>query len=430
MTGSIQKKGKTYYAVIPINGRRKWFKGGTKKDAERVLGEKLAEVSQGNYREIPKMSFKAFAKLWLKTHAEVNVKPSTLAGYEHVIERNLMPRFEHLQMADITTGGLQVYVADRRKAVSGKSALNEVVILKQMFKHAHKWGYTRSNPGEYLERPKVIKSEIEILDPKEVKLMLENASELYRTAFLTAVLTGVRAGELWALQWGDLDWNGKRLFIRRSVWKGSFQMPKSQKSVRKIDLPDSLIPEVRKWKLRCPLSERDLMFPSAEGSVTDHDNARNRHFDSALRRAKLRHVSFHSLRHTNASLRIRAGQNIKYISTQLGHASVKITLDTYGHLFDDQDFNRLQVGLLETTFNAPVRNPLEEQAAEAGGENNFEGAAEEISATNRPIGENAPAGTLRREDADRVFVASVRNPLEKSLQNAKKGSAALADPSL
>jgi hypothetical protein len=86
------------------------------------------------------------------------------------------------------------------------------------------------------------------------------------------------------------------------------------------------------------------------------------------------------------------------------------------------------VGLLETTFNAPVRNPLEDQAAEAGGENNFAGTAEEISAANRPIGENTPTGTLRREDADRVFVASVRNPLEKSPQNAKKGLAALANP--
>ena len=74
---------------------------------------------------------------------------------------------------------------------------------------------------------------------------------------------------------------------------------------------------------------------------------------------KLRHVSFHSLRHTNASIRIHAGQNIKYMSSQLGHASVKITLDTYGHLFNDQDFNRRQVDMLETTFNASVRNPLE-----------------------------------------------------------------------
>lgn len=274
--------------------------------------------------------------------------------------------------------------------------LNEVVILKQMFKHAHKWGYTRNNPGEHLERPKVIKPEIEILEPGEVKLMLENASELYRTAFLTAVLTGVRAGELWALQWGDLDWNGKRLYIRRSVWKGTFQTPKSQKAIRKIDLPDSLIPELRKWKLRCPISEEDLMFPSAEGNVTDHDNARNRHFAAALRKAKLRHVSFHSLRHTNASMRILAGQNIKYISTQLGHASVKITLDTYGHLFEDDDFNRQQVGLLETTYTVSVRKPLEKVPPEN-------------------VSENA-------------FQNSVRNPLENPPKNAKKGLAFAANP--
>jgi integrase len=128
--------------------------------------------------------------------------------------------------------------------------------LARMELFLHKWGYTRSNLGEYLERPKGIKPEIEILEPKEEKLMLDNASELYRTVFLTTVLTGVRAGELWALQWGDLDWNGKRLFIRRSVWKGSFQTPKSQKSVRKIDLPDGLIPKLRKWKLRCPSASR------------------------------------------------------------------------------------------------------------------------------------------------------------------------------
>ena len=396
MTGSIQKKGKTYYAVLPINGKRKWFKGGTRRDAERVLAEKLAEVSQGTYREIQKITFKEFTKMWLKTHAENNVKPSTLASYKHVINKNLVPRFEFLQMSDITTGGLQVYVSERRKAVSSKSVLNEVVLLKQLFKHAHKWGYARSNPGEYLERPKVIKSEIEILDPGEVKLLLNSTGELYRTAFLTAILTGVRAGELWALQWGDVDWHSKRLYIRRSVWKGDFQSPKSQQSVRKIDLPDSLIPELKKWKVRCPISEKDLMFPTAEGKITDHDNARNRYFNSSLRKAGLRHVSFHSLRHTNASMRILAGQNIKYISTQLGHSSVKITLDTYGHLFNDQDFNRHQVGLLETVFSASVRNPLEKVSP--------------------------------KTEFETDLVAPVRNPLEKPLQNAEKGLAASANP--
>ena len=116
--------------------------------------------------------------------------------------------------------------------------------------------------------------------------------------------------------------------------------------------------ELKKWKLACPISEDDLMFPSVEGQITCHDNVIKRHFNPTLRKAELRHVSFHSLRHTNASLRIRAEQNIKYMSMQMGHSSVKITLDTYGHLFNDKEYNRQQVDLLQTTFQS-VRNPLE-----------------------------------------------------------------------
>jgi integrase len=115
-----------------------------------------------------------------------------------------------------------------------------------------------------------------------------------------------------------------------------------------------VIPELGKWKLACPISENDLMFPSKEGQITCHDNAIKRHFNPALRRANFKHVSFHSLRRTNASIRIQAGRNIKYLSTQLGHASVKITLDTHGNLFNDQDFNRRQVDMLETTFMIPL----------------------------------------------------------------------------
>lgn len=163
---------------------------------------------------------------------------------------------------------------------------------------------------------------------------------------------------MWALQWGDVDWNSKRIFVRRSVWKNEFQTPKSHYSIRQVDIPDNLLSELRKWKLACPISESDLMFPSQEGMITYHDNAVKRHFDPTLRKAGLRHVSFHSLRHTNASMRILAGQNIKYMSTQMGHSSVKVTLDVYGHLFNDEDFNRQQVNLLQSTFQF-VRKPLE-----------------------------------------------------------------------
>ena len=361
MKGSIQKKGNTYYAVIALNGKRKWFKGGTKKDAQKTLNDKLYEIGQGTYRELTKATFKDFSGVWLSSYASPGVKPSTLAGYKRIIEKLLQPAFGHYQMTDIMTGHLQAFIADRLKSVSAKTATNEIVVIKEMFKHALRWGYLKLNPAEYLERPRITKPEIEVLSPAEISALLEKASGHYRTAFLTDFLTGMRAGELWGLQWGDIDWNSKRIHVRRSLWKGSFQTPKSKTSNRQIDIPDMLIQELKKWKLACPVNEHDLVFPSAEGRPSQHDNVVKRHYNPALRNAGLRQVSFHSLRHSNASMRIQAGQNIKYIQSQMGHASINITLDIYGHLFNDANFNRQQVELLEVSFNS-VRNPLEKPA--------------------------------------------------------------------
>lgn len=201
-----------------------------------------------------------------------------------------------------------------------------------MFKHAYRWGYVKKNAAEHLERPKLDPREIEILTPEEVDKLLNNTTSHYRFAFLTAVLTGLRAGELWGLRWSDIDWNSFQIHVRQSLWKGQFQTPKSKYSFRKVDLAEPLVRELKKWRLASPKHEHDLLFLSTEGQPSCHENVIKRHFTSALRRAGLRHVSFHSLRHTNASMRITAGQNIKYIQTQLGHSSIKLTLDIYGHL--------------------------------------------------------------------------------------------------
>ena len=361
MRGSIQKKGNTYYAVIATNGKRKWFKGGLKKEAQVILTDKLKEIDSGTYKEIPKTTFNEFSNLWLNSYAEPSVKPSTLSGYTDTITRLLKPVFGQTYLTEITTGSLQKYVADRLKNVSGKTVCNEVMVIKLMFKHAYRWGYLKHNPAEYVERPRTTKPEIDILSPEAIEKLLSSSNGHYGIALITAIYTGMRAGELWGLQWGDIDWFSKQIHVRRSLWKRQFQTPKSKCSLRRIDMTDKLVRELKQWKLACPNNEHDVVFPSPEGKLSQHDNVVKRYFNQALRKAGLRQVSFHSLRHSNASMRIQAGQNIKYIQSQMGHASINITLDIYGHLFDDKNFNRLQAELLESSFknDLPVRNPLE-----------------------------------------------------------------------
>jgi len=97
----------------------------------------------------------------------------------------------------------------------------------------------------------------------------------------------------------------------------------------------TLVRELKKHKLSSPISELDLVFCNSKGTAYDPDTLIRRHYLPALRRAKIRQVTFHPLRHSNVSMRIEQGQNIVYISRQIGHASVKTTLDIYGHLIKD-----------------------------------------------------------------------------------------------
>ncbi len=357
MKGSVQKKGKIFYAVVALGRKRKWFRAGPEiADARRVLAEKLAQIAKGTFKETPRATFRQFSEIWLAKYAEVTVKPSTLASYQDIIRRLLIPAWGRLPLSNLTALHFQEFVSERFKTVSPKTVINEIALIKGIFKRAHIWGYVKSNPAEHLERPKAVRPEIEILSPDELEKLLAHSTRHYRTAFLTAVLTGLRAGELWALQWQDVDWTSLKIFVRRSLWKRNFQTPKSKYSVRKVDISEHLAHELKKWRLVSPKNEHDLVFPDPRGKPVSHGGVAKRHFEPALERAGLRHVSFHSLRHTNASMRIRCGQNVKFIQTQLGHSSIKVTLDVYGHLFDDPEFNRKQVRLLESSLSS-VKSP-------------------------------------------------------------------------
>lgn len=134
--------------------------------------------------------------------------------------------------------------------------------------------------------------------PFEIQAVLGTAEPRWRVIILTAVLTGLREGELLGLAWGDIDWSARQIYVRQQYTAGRFSELKTEASRRCVDLPAGLVAELRRWRLACPPGSHDLVFPNGAGNPENHANLLNRGFYPALRRAGLRKSRFHDLRHT------------------------------------------------------------------------------------------------------------------------------------
>ena len=198
--------------------------------------------------------------------------------------------------------------------------------------------------GEFFRQAPTRHKEIEPLTKPEAIRFLEAVhqhSPQHFALFLCAIHTGLRSGESAGLQWGDVDENGKFLVVRRGIVRGKINLTKSGK-VRKVDVSDSLLAALldlrrkRKELLlangKNELPATDWIFENEEGGFQDMKNLKKRHFQKCLEKAGLRRIRFHDLRHLIASLLIQNGESLTYVKEQLGHSSIKITVDVSGHL--------------------------------------------------------------------------------------------------
>jgi integrase len=228
-------------------------------------------------------------------------------------------------------------------------------MLTMIFNYAAKHRWVDFNPAEHvdkLRKPVSAETPIDgnVLTPEEINRLLDAAdgpkrrsdgtlvSNNHKLLLQVAVFTGMRAGEILGLQWGDVDWNARQIHVRRAWKEGRFYQPKTPASIRRIDLPGVMIDRLRAWKLECPISEHDLVFPNLAGNPLSHTNLLQRVFHPALRRAGLRKIRFHDLRHTFASLLIANGEDVVRVSRLLGHASPTITLRVYSHMLPKEHY--------------------------------------------------------------------------------------------
>ncbi len=363
-------KGNPWWIFISHDGNRTSRQIGDKAAAEAVASKIRAKLQLGEFSfDEPKKKsiplFKDFAAGFMQTYSAMNHKASTQVSYQCALDQHLLGRFGDKPLDEITRKDVKDFIGEKLKDLSKASVRNLKAYLSCILSEAVDDEIIQVNPvlrtGRLIKKKDDGEEEVTELNPLtwEEKTKLENTLKehypAYYPLFLTALRTGMRLGELVALQPGDLDFEGGFIWVRRNCSMGKITTPKSGKG-RKVDMSNGLAAVLKEYLTQ---RKRDALKKGwgeppewlfyqdgkhtyewigektvthiAPGTLLDINNLRKRIFYKALEKAGLRQIRIHDLRHTYATLRIAKGDNIVDVSKQLGHSSVKITLDIYCH---------------------------------------------------------------------------------------------------
>ena len=302
-----------------------------KKDADRFVLEQERRASLGTLYQAPSEAFGQFAGGWLERYA-LGVRPSTLARVRDVLP-HLEP-FSEIALDEIRPAAVEDHVAAvaRRAPRQAELALR---VLKQVLANAKERGHLVDEGVFRVKAPRRDQLEMRFLAWHEVEELAANTIVPYGNLVLLAALTGLRQGELLALRDRDVDLDSMTVQVAHGAYKGELVPVKTRASRRRVDLSNTAAQVLRRQLLARKPNDRGLVFPSPEGLILNDDNFRHRVFRPAVRRTSLTRLRFHDLRHTYAALMVAAGAHPKYLQAQMGHSSIRVTLDLYGHLFPD-----------------------------------------------------------------------------------------------
>lgn len=357
-----KRRGKFVLDFRDQDGKRRWETYDTRKEADQALANRIPELKRGAYRAPTEvLTFAAVAAMWLE--GKRNHRLSSFAQWQTHLDLHLLPTLGAFKVNQIQVRHLEALRDERRRAGLAPTTVNKVLTTAAaVFKFAMRHDMTERNPAGAAERCRLAAREVEVggdvdglrddasVRPAEVlsgaevgQLIAAAPGGLYRTYLLTAALTGARVGELTALTWEDLDLDAGVMHVRRSVsWakergvtptatRFRFYEPKTRSSRRTVPLTPALVAALRRWKLACPPSPLGLVFPSDDGTPKHRSVIVHRGLRPALKRAELRRVTLHSLRHSFASALLGDGLPVTQVAAILGHSSPIVTMRVYAH---------------------------------------------------------------------------------------------------
>lgn len=365
--GSVAYQFSVYLGVDEKTGKKKrttrrGFK--TKKEAKHALARLQAGVDKPQTKDYKKYTtFEDIYKLWWDTYTKKGLKPSTLANTSLYFRVHILPKFGSMPIKGIT-------VLDCQEIINSWSSLNKCNSYKgyasNVFQYAVKIGLIVSNPLNLVDMPKKIPSQKKDCDkyytqPELIEFLTwikDNRPERDYAIFRLLAYSGMRRGELYVLNWSDIDFDNDSVRINKSAMnvggKYIIAPPKTTFSNRSISLDKKTINILKHWKLSQKKDffrhgvtvypdEKQLLFSNRKNNFLTIPHLKN-----IMDKYPGKRLTPHGLRHTHATLLLNNGVSVNDVQHRLGHAKATMTLNVYGHASTDDSYvaNRF-VNLIE-----------------------------------------------------------------------------------
>ena len=338
------------------NGKRHIQTFRRKEDADVYAQQVGVDIRAGTHTPLSKsITVAQAAEDWIKSVELEGREASTLAQYrQHA--RHINARLDNVKLASLTTPRVNAFRDDLLQGMTRAMARKVLSSLKSLLRDAQRRGNISQNVALGVRRIDAdkrgrgkLRVGVDIPTTHEIKAIINAAGE-NKPLLMTAIFTGLGASELRGLRWNDVDLKKGELQVRQRADRyGVIGKPKSKAGHRVVPLGPTVLSVLREWRLACPKGEHSLVFPAPTGGIALHNNV-VRAFAAAVRTAGLtdakgkpKYSKVHALRHFYASWCINSpehgGQGLppKAVQERLGHSSIVMTMDIYGHLFPASD---------------------------------------------------------------------------------------------
>lgn len=292
------------------------------------------------------MKFGIWLAEWLKYYVQISAKHRTIVRYSEIIYRNICPKLGECELCDLTAIDLQRFVSElllcgnyiTSKGLSTSAVNSIITVLQNSLSAACGSGLIQNNPAKSIKRPKTAEKQIEsfsVAEQKKIEHVVLTDERKHMLGVVVCLYTGIRLGELLALEWQDIDFANAVLSVTKTCYDGKdeggtfgriIDCPKTDASRRIIPIPRQLMPFLKEVK-RSNNSE----FVISKNGVPISVRTYQRNFASLLRKLHIGHKGFHALRHTFATRATECGMDVKTLSEILGHKNATVTLNRYVH---------------------------------------------------------------------------------------------------